>query len=85
MKLYATMETTYKGAKFGRTLEELKQKMDFADYTETALEILKNDGYMAAKIYINDLRRGKDITREQADELSKKIILSQEFDGIKTF
>jgi hypothetical protein len=53
-------------------------------YKKTAMEILKEDGYLSAKIYINDLRRGKDITKEQADQLSREII-TEDFDGIKTF
>lgn len=56
----------------------------FELYKKTALEILKEDGYLSAKIYINDLRRGKDITKEQACELSQEII-AEDFDGIKTF
>ena len=56
----------------------------FELYKKTAMEILKEDGYLSAKIYINDLRRGKDITKEQAEELSREIITA-DFDGIKTF
>ena len=56
----------------------------FELYKKTTMEILKEDGYLSAKIYINDLRRGKEMTYEQADELSREIITA-EFDGIKTF
>ena len=56
----------------------------FELYKKTAMEILKEDGYLSAKIYINDLRRSKDITKEQADQLAREIIMA-DFDGIKTF
>ena len=52
---------------------------------DTALEILRDDGFMCAKIYVNDLARSKDITWNEAKEIMADMIASGMDCSLATF
>lgn len=49
-------------------------KDKFYEYKKTAKEILDEDGYISAIIYANDLRRGKNINKEEWRKIHLYII-----------
>lgn len=41
-------------------------------------------GWNAVRIFLNDLKRGKDITKEEYEQLMKELIESKNFKGYST-
>lgn len=41
-------------------------------------------GWNAVRIFLNDLKRGKDITKEEHEQLMKELIESENFKGYST-
>lgn len=41
-------------------------------------------GWNAVRIFLNDLKRGKDITKEEHEQLMKELIESENFKGFNT-
>ena len=41
-------------------------------------------GWNAVRIFLNDLKRGKDITKEEHEQLMKELIESENFKGYTT-
>lgn len=41
-------------------------------------------GWNAVRIFLNDLKRGKDITKEEHEQLMKELIENQNFKGYST-
>ena len=42
-------------------------------------------GWNAVRIFLNDLKRGKDITKEEHEQLMKELIENENFKGYGTY